>query len=92
MQDIRCTDDLLVENGDFVIGEASEDIIERLAYANVGELKMAPQSGFGLSRMRNAPGSSDSLMAPIMEDLKRNGVDYKKIEIDSNGINITLNE
>ena len=36
MQDIRCTDDLLVENGDFMVGEASEDIIERLAYASVG--------------------------------------------------------
>lgn len=92
MQDIRCTDDLLVENGDLVVGEASEDIIERLAYANKGEFKMSPQSGFGLSRMRNAPGGNDSLMTPIMEDLKRNGVDYKKIEIDSNGINITLNE
>lgn len=92
MQDIRCTDDLLVENGDFMVGEASEDIIERLAYANVGEFKMAPQSGFGLANMINAPGGTDSLMVPIMEDLKRNGVDYKKIEIDSNGINITLNE
>ncbi len=92
MQDIRCTDDLLVENGDFMVGEASEDIIERLAYANVGEFKMAPQSGFGLVNMINAPGGTDALMVPIMEDLKRNGVDYKKIEIDSNGINITLNE
>lgn len=91
MQDIRCTDDLLVENGDLVVGEASEDIIERLAYANVGEFKMAPKSGFGLTKMINAPGGTDALMVPIMEDLKRNGVDYKKIEID-NGINITLNE
>ena len=41
--------------------------------------------------MINAPGGTDALMVPIMEDLKRNGVDYKKIEID-NGINITLNE
>lgn len=92
MQDIRCGADLVVENGDFLTGEASEDIIERLAYAGVGEFKMAPLSGFGLSRMIGAPEGSDGLMTSIMEDLKRNGVNYKKIDINGNGINITLNE
>lgn len=92
MIDIRCIDDLLIENGDLMIGEASGDLVERLAYASVGEFKMSPQSGFGLAYMINAPGNLQEVVPTIIEDMKRNGVDYKKIEIDSNGINITLNE
>ena len=92
MIDIRCIDDLLVENGDLMIGEASGDLVERLAYANVGEFKMSPMSGFGLVNMINAPGKLQEIVPSIIEDMKRNGVNYNKIEIDSNGINIRLNE
>jgi len=47
--------DLLIKNGDFVVGFADEQLIENVLLAHQGEVKEFPLIGVGIDRELNAP-------------------------------------
>jgi len=47
--------DLLIVNGDFAVGEATEQLIENLLLAHQGEYKEYPLAGVGIRLFGNGP-------------------------------------
>jgi len=47
--------DLKIANGDFVVGNSSEQNVEQVLLANKGEWKQWPLIGVGITKLLNAP-------------------------------------
>lgn len=76
--------DILIENGDFVIGDATNQNQELILIAHKGEFKESPELGVGISNAL----LSENLQA-ITNSIRRNfeydGMKVKKLEINPNG-------
>lgn len=94
MKDFVIVDgDLVTENGDFKIGDARLDIVERIAIANKGEFKMSPQSGCALINVLGGNTTSgNAFKVALIEDLARNGIEYDSIDMTEEGFEIKLKD
>lgn len=85
--------DLVVKNGHLVIGDCRLDIVERLAIANRGEFKTSPKSGCGLVNVLGGNTSSvNAFKVNLIEDLKRNNIEYDSIALGEDGFKIKLKD
>lgn len=78
MQDILFQNDLLIENGDFVIGESNNQHIETILTANKGEFKKNPELGAGIVKMLNDDTVTDFLIE-AKKNLEYDGMKVKDI-------------
>lgn len=72
--------DLLIQNGDFVIGESNDQEVATLLQLNKGELKEFPILGPGLIRLINGNISEIELKQIIKTELKRDGKSYQELK------------
>lgn len=67
MIDILFTDDLVISNGDFAIGNSDNQHVKHILIASKGEYKSAPEVGVGIENMLNTEEPNEFLI-----DAKRN--------------------
>lgn len=83
-------DEMMVSDGDVVVGDAEVQVCDLLASSAGGEWKNSPLSGWNMQMYMGAPQSELALLKPrIMEDLKRNNISGKVV-IDNGLVNIKL--
>ncbi|MDR1848120.1 MAG: hypothetical protein LBR17_08430 [Bacteroidales bacterium] len=83
--------DLLIENGEIATGDCTADMVERIVVASKGEIKTAPLSGCGIYSIVGGPANAyNSFKVRLIEDLKRNNISYKSINVDINGVKVEL--
>lgn len=73
-------DDLIIENGDFKIGESLTQEVGLIIRMNQGELKADPLLGANIIRMINSSVNDDELQTKIKLHLQRDGKDYEDIK------------
>lgn len=80
--------DLMIANGDFVMGDATEQNQALLLLAQKGEVRQFPDAGCGSQDWLDDDEVSD-LGAEIQKQLELDGMKVKKIEVFESGkINI----
>lgn len=81
--------DIMLSNGDFVIGDSTMQNQYLILSSQKGEWKENPFIGAGIEDMLNDEGSEAYWKRRIAEELKRDGMDVKEVKIINNGqINI----
>jgi hypothetical protein len=87
------SNDLLIANGDFVIGISDEMHIEDTIKSDVGHYKENPQDGVGIDRYVKSTGQEQILARSIKIQLENDGytVNNPKIDINNEKITITPN-
>lgn len=81
-------DDLLIEDGDFVIGESTMQDVGIILKAVPGEIKNDPILGAALFAKVKSGASQLEIEAIVKKHLKRDGKDYNTVK---NNINIKRN-
>ena len=77
--------DLVVSQGDFMIGDTEESDIELLLYCSPGQNKLYPESGIGLFKYLNS--IYDYTIEPkIKKLLESNGI-YRDVIVQKNNTN-----
>ncbi len=74
--------DLLVQDGDFVIGLADNQYIEQIIDSNRGEWLFHPLVGVGIKRFQNGDLSYAQLETTIQQQLRLDG--YEDIQFNLN--------
>jgi hypothetical protein len=82
MKDLSFTNDLVIENGDFVVATSDEQHQRDILKAYKGEFKISPEVGVGIEQMLN-----DDLIVPFLIEAKRM-LEYDGMKIN----NITFTE
>lgn len=86
MQDILVTEEgnLRIENGDFVIGDATLQHQQHIILAQKGEYKEAPEIGVGvLTEIHNE--NPRELLTKIRRNFEYDGMTVNKLTIETNG-------
>lgn len=89
MKDIQLTNeyDLVVKNGDLVIGDSDEQHVELLLLSQQGEWKASPLTGCNLMRAKN--GTIDRMLdRHIRIQLEADGFDLEEMNISPKGLQI----
>jgi phage baseplate assembly protein W len=73
-------DDLIIENGDFKIGESLTQEVSTILRMNQGELKSDPLLGANLIQLINSNVSEDELQRRVKIHLNRDGKNYEEIK------------
>lgn len=89
MEDILLDEnnDLLIKDGDFVVGDSQEQEVAAIIRANQGEYKNDPVIGAGLYRMIQSNATDADVKAKIKLHLERDGKDFEEIK-EVIGINV----
>lgn len=74
-------DDLVVKNGDIVIGESTEQHIKAVLIANKGEFRDVPFFGVGLNNYLKADGQQVVLKREIEKMMTLDGMQVNKIQV-----------
>ena len=74
------TKDLIIRDGDFVIGDSQDQEVELLLTMNPGELKEDPLLGAGLMRLVQSNANEWKLRQLASEHLARDGKTYEDIK------------
>lgn len=81
--------DLLIENGDFVIGDSIDQEVQAILELAQGELKEDPVLGVDLFRMIHSNATEAELKQRVKLHLERDGKDYdelkERIRLRTNG-------
>lgn len=72
--------DLLIKDGDFVIGESLMQEVGRILEMSQGELKSDPILGPGLTRFMLGPVNENKLKQLVRVHLGRDGKNYDEIK------------
>lgn len=67
------TGDYLIQNGDFVIGEADNQNIFDIIYTEKGEYKAHPEMGCGIRSQLNGPSDLQTIQSIISTNLALDG-------------------
>lgn len=92
--DLRLSDnDLVIKNGDFVIGESDSQHIEDSINAYAGWWKEHPQDGVGIFSYLNSSGRVQELARKIKLELQSDGYNVERpiIDISQDGIKVNPN-
>ena len=85
------TGDLLIENGDLVIGESSQQHVALLVELHKGELKEFPTTGFGINRyLKKSTSSLTRFTREIKIELEADGFNDAKINISEDLSNLEI--
>lgn len=93
MKDILLDDefDLVASAGELVQGESSEQTLALLMETVPGEWKWSAEDGVGLMRYAGAPTSEmQRLKRHLQECMKRNGIEWKRIEAEDGLLTVEL--
>jgi len=81
--------DLLVEQGDFVVSSSDDRHVNLIIVSNKGHYRFNPTIGVNAFSFLNSVGQADALKRSIQEQLSIDGFQVEKIDITENGkINI----
>lgn len=85
--------DLLISNGDFVVGISDEMHIEDTIKSDVGYWKENPQDGVGIDKYIKSTGQEQVLARSIKLQLENDGytVNNPIVEVDNEKVTITPN-
>lgn len=89
MRDIQLDEnyDLKITNGDFVIGDSSQQNVELILKINPGELKEHLQTGVGIDRAINS--NNDRFLDRLIRvQMETDNFNIEKLSIKKNGIAI----
>lgn len=78
--------DLLIQNGDFVIGESEEQEIKCILQSVINDYKQTPELGVNLIEELNSSGSERALKQKIKLNLRMDGKGNKRFKIDKGEI------
>lgn len=76
--------DLKIENGDFVVGESTQQHQQLLLLLEKGELRQYPKTGVGLKTFLNDDNIGD-LNQEIQKQFEADGMTISKLKIFSDG-------
>jgi len=82
--------DLLIENGDLVVGESTHQHQDLLLLADKGEFKQFPTVGVGILRYLETYDTND-LAREIRTEFNRDGMTVSEIKFDGSKIDIKAN-
>ena len=82
--------DLLIKNGDFVVGESTRQHQNLLLIADKGEFKQYPTVGVGILRYLE-DYNGDNLAREIRAEFNKDGMSVKEIRFNGSKIDITAN-
>lgn len=71
--------DLVIENGDFKVGESEVLEVERIICSNKGEWKQFPLLGFGITSWLNGAYQKNVFRRDLDVQLKSDG--FRKVEV-----------
>jgi len=74
--------DLLIENGDFVVGASDPQNIQDTINAYAGYWKQFPTLGVGIEQYLNSPGLAGELKRLITVQLQSDGFTVNSITVD----------
>lgn len=80
--------DLKIVDGDFVIADADNQVIEALMVSVKGELKEFPLVGADISRLLKSRDGQTRALKEIKAQLKSDGFDVANIKIAGNDIQV----
>lgn len=83
--------DLLIRNGDFVCGEASEDNVALLLVTHPGEVRNSPLTGFGLAshlRRPSSPMLDEQMERELTLQLELDGSPNSDVRISRGNIHV----
>lgn len=84
--------DLLIQNGDFVINIADKQHQNLIFNINTGELKEYPTTGIGISKyIANSQNYTQFLRSEIMNQLRSDGFTVNTVNIQSDYTNLQIN-
>ena len=72
--------DLLIRNGDFVIGDSLTQEVSRILKMNKGELKSDPLLGCNMIELINSEASQTSIETVVKLNLKRDRKNYNDVK------------
>lgn len=72
--------DWKITNGDFEIGDGTQDDIVIIARLNQGGLKSDPLLGPGLVRLLKQPINQDLIIRQLRLHLERDGMDWNRVK------------
>jgi len=75
---------LRIENGDFVVGDATDQNIQEIITAHKGEFKEFPEIGVGIEDMLNEDDYSEMLIE-IKKNLEYDGMTLSELRFLENG-------
>lgn len=80
------TNDLVVEKGDFVIGDSDNQHVSLIVEAVKGEIRSSPELGFGIKRYLKKTGRSrEEFLRNLKVELEKDGYDDLEVTIDQEG-------
>ncbi len=77
--------DLLIENGDLVVGDSRYQHVQGLLLAHKGHYKFDPLAGVGIERFLNDEIQETELMREIRTELERDGFAVAVLYIQEDG-------
>lgn len=83
------TGDLLIVNGDFVIGDSNNQEIEGLLVDVKGEVKEHPMVGADIKRLLKSREGETAALKEIKIQLQNDGFTSSQVEISQNDINVS---
>lgn len=72
--------DLLIRNGDFVVGESLTQEVGRILKLNQGELKNDPLLGVNMIELVNSQSTALEIETKVKLHLKRDGKDFNEVK------------
>ncbi|MGV4413864.1 oxidase [Chryseobacterium sp. T1] len=84
MKDLLFDQDLVIKNGDFVIGDSDNQHQKHILMAYKGEFKANPELGVGIDQMLNEDDITPMLIE-AKKNLQYDGVDVNNIYFSEDG-------
>lgn len=82
--------DLVIKNGDFVIGDATKQNQKKLLMINKGEYKEFPNVGVGLMNFLDDE-EPDELIREIRREMVKDGMTVEELKVNNDDGSIGLN-
>lgn len=84
MNDIVYSNELELANGDFKVGESTNQHVKHILISNKGEYKQHPELGAAMENMLNSEDAMDFLIE-AKKNLKYDGMKVRNISFTSTG-------
>ena len=78
-------DDLLIRDGDLVVGPSEQQEIGLIVRLAQGELRAAPLTGFGIARRLRGEADRDSFSQELDTQLRLDGFTDSRVALADNG-------
>lgn len=89
-KDILVNNDLLIENGDFVMGDSDIQHIDHIITAQPGEYKETPQLGFGVINYLKSNTTKTKFKRDLRVQLNFDGYESPNIDLEEGFKNLKV--